>query len=309
MPRKKSDYSHTEIKDADGNLKEIVFMPSTVETIDQAIFNYIDEGLDLHSNTNKGWKKTPVIWVATERSHQIKNSRDFRNNEGVFKLPLITVERTSMTKDPSFRGTFQAHMPDFGKGYHKVRRVNVPAARRINQSKTSNFKNAWSARQRGNINNTNVGHGQQNFPSSKTSKSRVVYETIYQPIPIWVQTMYSIKIRAEYVQQMNDLISPFATLGSSINYFVIDRNGHRYEVFLNESISQQNNISNIGVDERIYKTDINFEVLGYIIGENPNGDRPKVIKRENAVEVKVGREQVIFGDIPEYGDGKSFFVE
>ena len=71
----------------------------------------------------------------------------------------------------------------------------------------------------------------------------------------------------------------------------------------------KNNISNIGVDERIYKTDINFEVLGYIIGESPNGDRPKIIKRENAVEVKVGRERVILGDIPEHGDGKSFFVE
>lgn len=108
---------------------------------------------------------------------------------------------------------------------------------------------------------------------------------------------------------MNDLISPFATLGSSINYFAINRKGHRYEVFLKEDISQQNNISNIGVDERIYKTDINFEVLGYIIGESPNGDRPKIIKRENAVEVKVGRERVILGDIPEHGDGKSFFVE
>ena len=129
------------------------------------------------------------------------------------------------------------------------------------------------------------------------------------PLPNYLSINYTVSLRTEYVQQMNDLISPFATLGSSINYITIDRNGHRYEVFLKEDISQQNNISNIGVDERIYKTDISFEVLCYIIGEDPNGDRPKIVKRENAVEVKVGREQVILGDIPEYGDGKSFFVE
>ena len=65
----------------------------------------------------------------------------------------------------------------------------------------------------------------------------------------------------------------------------------------------------MGTDERMYKTEINFEVLGYIIGEGPNGERPKAIRRENAVDVKISRERVIVGDIPEYGDGKSFYVE
>ena len=63
----------------------------------------------------------------------------------------------------------------------------------------------------------------------------------------------------------------------------------------------------MGTDERTYKTTLSFEVLGYIIGESPNGDRPKVIKKESAVEVKIGRERVIVGAIPEYGKGKNFY--
>jgi len=122
------DYSHTEIKDADGHLKEIIFMPSTIETIDQAIYKYVNETMDLHTTTNKGFIKVPVVWVAAERSHQIKSNRELRDRKGTLKFPIITIERASMVKDPSFRGTFQAHMPDHGKGPHRIRRVNVPLA-------------------------------------------------------------------------------------------------------------------------------------------------------------------------------------
>ena len=104
---------------------------------------------------------------------------------------------------------------------------------------------------------------------------------------------------------MNELLAPFITLGSSISYFVIKKNGHRYETFLQEGLNLGNNISNLGTDERVYSTKVSFEVLGYLIGEDPNGERPKIIRRESTVEVKTPRERVIFGDIPDYGDGKS----
>ena len=148
MPDKK-DYSYTEIKDVNGKLQEIQFMPSTLETIDRALFSFLDEELDLHVSTNKGWSKVPVLWVSAERAFQIKNDKELRDANGVLKLPLMTVERTSVVKDPAFKGTFQAHIPDSGRGYHSTRRVNIPAARRIKHDKTSNFKNAWSARKSG----------------------------------------------------------------------------------------------------------------------------------------------------------------
>ena len=86
---------------------------------------------------------------------------------------------------------------------------------------------------------------------------------------------------------------------------MIENDGHRYETFLQEDLTQENNIANMGTDERTYQTNLSFEVLGYIIGEGPNGDRPKIIRRQNAVEVKIGRERVIVGAIPAYGRGKS----
>ena len=48
-----------------------------------------------------------------------------------------------------------------------------------------------------------------------------------------------------------------------------------------------------------YETDINIEVMGYLIGEGENQEKPKIVKRENAVEFKIGRERTIMGDIPQ----------
>jgi hypothetical protein len=121
------DYSHTEIKDVDGYIKEVSFMPSTLETIDRALFNFIDSEINIHVNTNKGWNKVPTIWVSAERAFQIKNDKDLRDSNGVLKLPLTTIERTSVVKDPSFKGTFQAHIPDSGQALRSTRRVNIPA--------------------------------------------------------------------------------------------------------------------------------------------------------------------------------------
>ena len=58
-------------------------------------------------------------------------------------------------------------------------------------------------------------------------------------------------------------------------------------------------------EERRFETSIDIKVLGYLIGEGDNANRPKFSVRENAVEVKIPRERTVFGDIPEYGgDGK-----
>ena len=40
---------------------------SSLEDFDYAVFNWLNETLDLHAKTNKGWKKVPVIWVAGEK--------------------------------------------------------------------------------------------------------------------------------------------------------------------------------------------------------------------------------------------------
>ena len=77
---------------------QVSIEPSTIETIDLAIYDWLDKTVNIHTNTNRGWKKTPVIWVAAERAHQIKFDRTLRDVNGNFILPAITIQRENITK-------------------------------------------------------------------------------------------------------------------------------------------------------------------------------------------------------------------
>jgi hypothetical protein len=119
------------------------------------------------------------------------------------------------------------------------------------------------------------------------------------PIPVYLEATYTLVIKTEYQQQMNEILTPFMTAPGGINYFVIQKDGHSFEVFVGSDYSMENNGSSLGEDERGYKTDLTFRVIGYVIGADKNADQPKVVRRESAVELKMPRERVIFGDINE----------
>ena len=55
-----------------------------------------------------------------------------------------------------------------------------------------------------------------------------------------------------------------------------------------------------------FQTTIKIEVLGYVFGAGVNQDQPKVVIRENAVEVRIQRERVILGDELEHKRGKIY---
>ena len=270
-------------------LKKIPFEPSKIETIDAAMYNFLEQELDLSTTTNKGWTKAPVIWASAERMFQSKKDDRVRDNKGTLILPLITVERTNVVKSPSKKGSVWANIlptKDEKGG-------SIPVARRINQEKTSNFANAHSQRKRGQI----------NFP---INTGKVVYETISIPLPVYVTITYKITIRTEYQQQMNDLMVPFATTPGGINYILIREGAHRYEGFIQENFEHNNNFSSYTSEERKLETSINIEVLGYLVGHDKNQEQPNFSYRQNAVEIKIPRERIAFADEVETKTGRYY---
>jgi len=270
-------------------LKELEIQPSTIETIDRALFEYIDEELDIFCSTNKGFKKVPFIWAGAERAFQIKHDRELRDVNGWLIYPIMSIERTGISKDLAKRGAYYAaamNLPDNKGG-------SMTVARTIKQDKTANFANADSKR----LVLDGVGSNQNNFPRKN---EKVVYETITVPIPVYLEVTYTLTVMSEYQQQINEIITPFMTKTGAVNYFVIEKDNHRFEVFIDSDYALNNNASSLLEDARGYETQINFRVIGYIIGADKNEERPKIVRRENAVEVKIPREHVILGDIPEH---------
>jgi hypothetical protein len=288
---------YTEIENADGILGEVSIMPSTIETIDKAFFRWVDEALNIHVTTNSGWDKVPVLWVSAERAYQIKHDKELRDDAGVLRLPIITIERTSLVKDPNMKGVAWAHIPE----YNDEKGGAVTVARRIKQDKTANFANADAARLKGGMSAQSVGTGQPTFPFDN---KKIVYETISMPMPTYVVSNYDVYIQAEYQQQMNEMFTPFITKTGQINNFFIKEEGHKFEGFIQNDFAQNYNVKNLGEDERTYATTVGVKILGYLIGQGHNSERPKIVARENAVEVKIPREKVIMGDINEFVTSK-----
>jgi hypothetical protein len=292
MPRSVNNDGISEHKEE--NVKEVSFEPSTIETIDAALTEYVDQALNIFCTTNEGWKKVPIVWTSAERSYQIKNKKELRDDSGVIIKPVISIERASITKDLSDRATIFSNIP-VNKADEKGGTITI--ARKIKQDKTRNYQNARSKRL----------YGQTNHRDGVAKKT--VYETITIPVPVYVQVMYNVVLYTEYQQQMNEILTPFITRTNTINSFPLRRDGHFYEGFIQQQFTQANNASNLSSEERKYQTTVQIKVLAYIVGEGDNQERPKIVKRENFVDVKIPRERVIQGDINEYLRKNGFYRE
>jgi hypothetical protein len=267
-------------------LKEIGMLSSTIETIDYAITSWLKNDLSLKARTNTGWNDVPVLWQAPERAFQIKNEKSLRDSDGALKLPLISIERTNITKDPAKKGSYQAHTYSQDKNGRTGRMV---LARKIVQDKTRNFATVGNTR-------TAIytsGQAQRYYP--RVNK-KIVIKTLSIPIPVYINAEYKINIKTEYQQQMNELIAPFIARTGQINAFVLRRNGHTYEAFIDQGFAHNNNTSNLGEEMRSFSTDITIRVLGYLIGEGENDDRPIVRIDENFVEISFPNEGIATKD-------------
>jgi len=280
------NYSYTDVEDP-GVVEEQIITPSTLENIDYAFFEFFNNQLNVFSTTNEGFKKVPIFWVTPERSFSRK-MRQLRDENGMVIYPLMTMERKAINKDRSKRTKYYASLD-------RVRNLSqgqVTIARRINQDETNKFATA-DAFKKNNKNDIN----------QKRNNKKVVFESITIPYPIYVDMTYEVVIFSEYQQQMNEILTSVVDGTNPSNYFVISRNGHNYETFIEPDFSFDN-VSALQENERLFKTTITAKVVGYTIGANKNENLPKIIKKQNFVEVRIGRERVIFDESnPNNDDG------
>ena len=61
----------------------------------------------------------------------------------------------------------------------------------------------------------------------------------------------------------------------------------------------------MGDGERNYVTTVEIKVLGALIGDGPNQEKPKRAIRETIVDVKLMRERVVLGDEAQFAEDKN----
>jgi len=263
--------------------------PSTFETIDAAVLSWLDDIMNIHATTNEGWKKVPVFWLTAERAAQREVRRETFSEALIF--PMISVERTKVAKTDVGKRPIPGNIfpkNDYRKGSFEIHR-------RVNHIKTKNFKNADTLKTYKQINFPWKDKFGKNIPNKKT-----VYQTITIPMPVYYDMTYTINMRADYQQQMNEMLQPIIVHTGGISQFIIEKNEYSYEAFLDGGYNFDNNVASLGEEEKKYETTLELRVLGYVVGAEKNQDTPKMVIRENQVEFKFQRERVILGDINEY---------
>lgn len=247
---------------------------SSIENVDFAFYDWLDKELNLSCDTKDGFKKVPVIWVTPERAFQVKQNREFRDINGTINPPLLTIERTNITKDVKNNGVYYTNLPP------KDNRHII--SKRINQKKTSEFANADYQKQ----------YGYVQFARPRKNE-KVVYQFKSMLLPVYATFTYNLSIFTQFQQQMNELIQPFLARTGSTRYFIIERDGYKYECFIEGNIESRNNIASMEEEERRYISNITIKVLANLVSEGKNESDTIIKTFENAVELKIPRESLI----------------
>jgi len=258
--------------------------PSKLETIDYAVYDWLNDKINVHLLSHEGYKKVPIIWTSAERAFQSKNNKDLRDSAGRLILPLISIDRTGTSPAANFRGKYQASIPSKFDYYNGSGVISIDKL--IQQAKTTEFANA------------DVFRKAQQF-NQKSKNKKIVYEVISAPIPIHVKCSYTITLKSYYLEQMNSMITQFVAVNGQSRVFSIRRDGHNYELLYptDSIVTLNNNVKNMQNNERTYMSEIKFDVLGYVFSDPEQSDSPNIIIRETVVEFKLPRESVIINTL------------
>jgi len=264
------------------NLKEQPFVESSIETMDTAVFNFINNKLNFYTERNGESEKVPVLWSSAERAFQLKKQKELRDDNETLKYPLLTVYRESIEKDV--------------EGFPFTPGSNFFAiARRIMPFNTRKFANA-AAKKRFDVSN------------KKFDNKKVVYETLYSENVTSVLAKYNILVRTSYLTDMNQILNGFLTI-NNYREIKVENEGHSYYMTFPKEFSFDKISENLESDERYFETSFIIETRGALFPKPQNLDHAVLRTAQNAVDIQFNKERTIVGDIPTVRDGAKSFVE
>ena len=259
--------------------KQKTLSPSTLETVDFALYNWLNEKLNIYTDSNEGRRKVPIIWITAERAFQVKNDKELREIDSQSIIyPAMVVERNSVSKTNANERVIPGNIfPQMDR-----KRGAFPLYRRVVKDKTQNFQNSVAKKF--------TSQTQETFKLPFES-SEVVYETLYTGYPVFLNMNYTIKIRTIYIQQLNEILLPFQRFTGGINQFLVEHENHKYEAFIEDDYSISSNASNLGGEEKKFDAEIKIKVLGYITADGINQDTPYIVSRESPAKIRFTRER------------------
>jgi hypothetical protein len=238
--------------------KQKTLSPSTLETVDFALYNWLNEKLDIYTDSNEGRRKVPIIWITAERAFQVKDNKELREIDSqAIIYPAMVVERNSVSKTNANERVIPGNIfPQMDR-----KRGAFPLYRRVVKDKTQNFQNAAAKR----------------YTEQTQETFKLPFESIY-------------------IQQLNEILLPFQRFTGGINQFLVEHENHKYEAFIEDDYSISSNASNLGGEEKKFDAEIKIKVLGYVTSDGINQNTPYVVSRESPAKIRFTRERSMLGE-------------
>jgi hypothetical protein len=259
--------------------------PTTIETVDQAVYDYFDKKLAIRAETEKGRKRVQCIFATGERWKLIRKN-NFRDENGTLILPLISIRRFDIDRTPGFGGMAQ-----------EVPEVVVSS---VIHPKTSVLQNAIDARK-------------EKGYFSYTRKNKVVREYFTIPYPDFATVYYEIAIWTQYQSQMNEILERIFYAYDHRDSFVmpVDYDGDKpkgnsyyFVGFREGNVTPQENTQDFTDQERIIKYVYNIKTPAYFMldpddealshgknmGEKGSDGKKVVYKKQNSIDIELKEE-------------------
>lgn len=258
----------------------------TIETIDQAISDWLDKTVDAsveHPNGQR--RKVPVLMSSGERFATGRTRKGIRDKNGVLVLPIISFRRTSVSPDPSMQGL-------------GTETATLTVSRRITP-KTNNLMNLQAARK-----------DDQRFVPDKP----VVYEVTSIPFPDRSIMNYELTVQAQYMTQANSIVEKLLNSLDLQKSFLAPfdnpgRNppaGEEFELrkplnsgfvvgFITGDLSDAGNFEEFTDQERIVQWTVGLQVPA-TLQLDPEGTRPMAQHSYTAFGLSFGPEESHFVD-------------
>lgn len=276
------------------------YLPScTIEDADRSVFDLFDKQIPLQYFQNNETKKIPVIFSTGERFAVLNRKEPLRDKNKTLILPLISIMRTGISQEPD-NGTGPGQLQP-SKIKVKISPESDTYKRLINKLALLNQDNVASESHLqglpgdGTIPGT-VGSRRRQSPVSLEALegkllhpdlSDNIYEIITIPPVKHYQATYNITIWAQFVKQMNDILSAIMSTYQN-NYkrtFRLETpKGYWFVGYVGSEFSGGENFDDFTDSERLVKQSFDIKVNAYLIMPefpgSPNGLR-KIVSAPN----------------------------
>jgi len=224
----------------------------TLQDIDEAVFYYLNEDLNLSVKSNGETVKVPIIYGSGERWKTVQADGYYRDKNGRIQTPLIMFKRTTVEKRRDLGNKLDGNRPN----------LYVVEQNRYSQ------RNAYDT-------------------FSVLNSNRRPQRELYQiPVPDYVFVNYEAVMWTDFMTQNNKLVEAIEYVSDA---YWGNKERHLFQTNV-DSITNVNELQ-VG-DDRLVRATFNFKLAGYLIPDTFKKETQARTKQFTPSEIVITSETV-----------------